>query len=305
MEETSPTAAVPIPRTRRRELELAFDLLRFVARSAATAPGTLLSVARGRREPPILDGSDFGGMRWQTHRVATAGSADELQRLLAEARAGGVPVTVAASRHSANGQTLPPAGGLQIRLDRESGRWPAPRMVDGTRVRVPAAHTWRTLQSFLRARGRTCPVLTDHLTTRIGGTLSVGGGIGTSSVAFGRQLDNVRELRLILPSGDAVRCAPDENAALFRHVMGGHGLLGVIDEVTLETRPYRPYLAVFRYQARSLTEAFVDELLRLRAEVDPQGLFGSPTLRAAILGSRAASVAPAGAKPLARLGARR
>ena len=230
---------------------LALDFARYAIAAASAAPRTLFSVARGRMEPDIPDDGDFGRMRSRRHRVATAGSVDALRRLLAEAYAANVPVTCSGSRHSANGQTLPGEGGLRIQLDRESGGWTPPTMLDAEHVQVSAAHTWRTLQRFLRERGRSCTVLTDHLTTTIGGTLSVGGGIGTSSVAFGRQLDSVVRFRLILPDGAPVWCSPSENPGLFRHAMGGMGELGVIDEVTLRTRPYRPWLAIHRFQARS------------------------------------------------------
>ncbi len=236
-------------------IDRVLDFARYAVAAAAVAPGTLLSVARGRMEPQIGEGTDFGGLRRSEHRVAMAGSREELRSLLAKAARQGEAVTVAGSRHSANGQTLPRAGGLQIRLDRASGRWAAPTMVGPTRVRVSAVHTWRSLQAWLRPRGRSCPVLTDHLTTTIGGTLSVGGGIGTASVAWGRQLDQVRAFRLVLPDGDEAWCSPEENADLFRHAMGGFGELGVIDEVELETRPHRPWLAIFRYQHRDLPGA--------------------------------------------------
>ncbi|MEZ4451306.1 MAG: FAD-binding protein [Nannocystaceae bacterium] len=231
------------------------DYLRYAAAAASVAPRTLWSAARGRLEPEIPEGWDFGRMRHQHYTVVEVDGPEALARALAAAYAARTPVAMGGSRHSANGQTLPRRTGIQLRARRDGAGWAAPTMIDEEHVRVAGVHTWRTLQDFLRARGRTCTVLTDHLTTSIAGTLSVGGGIGTRSVAFGRQLDAVRSFGLILPSGDRVRCSPTENAGLFRHAMGGMGELGVLDEITLWTRPYVSWLAIHRYQARTLVEA--------------------------------------------------
>ena len=47
---------------------------------------------------------------------------------------------------------------------------------------------------------------------------------------------HVRELSLLLPNGDVVRCSPEQNSALFRATCGGMGLTGVILTVTLQLR---------------------------------------------------------------------
>lgn len=237
-------------------MRLAGAALRFRVAALATTPRVLFSVLRGRTEPTIPANTDFGRLHTQPdYSVVTAGSPEELKAHLAYAYAHDLPITIAGSRHSSNGQTLPRAAGRQIQLDRSSGGWPGPRLLADGRVQISAAHTWKVLHDFLKTHGLAVPVLTDHLGTSIGGTLSVGGGIGTGSVAYGRQLDGVERFSLILPDGREVWCSPDANAELFRHALGGMGELGVINEVVMRTRAPGPHLATFCFQAESLAEA--------------------------------------------------
>src|SRR5205085_5239785 len=68
--------------------------------------------------------------------------------------------------------------------------------------------------------------------------ISVGGAIasdvhGKNHHHAGTFGDYVTEIKLMLGSGDEVRCSRDEHAALFRSTVGGMGLTGVILEAKL------------------------------------------------------------------------
>ena len=71
--------------------------------------------------------------------------------------------------------------------------------------------------------------------------LSIGGALAAN--AHGRVLTrkpfigDVEALTLINSSGELVRCSRDENSELFRLVIGGYGLFGVIYSVTLRLTP--------------------------------------------------------------------
>src|SRR5579864_2878943 len=66
----------------------------------------------------------------------------------------------------------------------------------------------------------------------VGGTLSINAhGIDPSP---GPIAPTVRSLRVMLSNGNVVAASPTENAELFRHVLGGYGLFGVILDADLD-----------------------------------------------------------------------
>lgn len=231
------------------------DALHLRYKQFLTAPLVIWNrFARGKKEIHIPPDRDFGNLIHkgpQTLRVAS--NTRQVQDILREANRSGTRVHVMASGHSSNGQTLSDPGGWRLKLSAE-GFEPA-TLLDGHRVEAPAPMRWADLEALLTPHGRTCTVLTDTLSTTLGGTISVGGGIGPRSFKHGRQLDAVERLRVVLPTGDPVWCSPDENAELFRNVIGGLGQLGVIDRVVLRTCRHRPFTVLWRFQHASLREA--------------------------------------------------
>ena len=235
------------------KLQLSVDRARLRWAQAKIGARILRRAIGHSLEPQVYEDRDFGNYR-DKGRQATrvANDAREAAAILAEAYASRVPVNVGAATHSSNGPTLS-RGGIRLLLNAET--WTGPRMIEGDRVDAPAPMTWGALEAFLQARGRGCPVLTDHLGTSVGGTLSVGGGIGTRSVVGGRQLDQVERLHLLLPTGDTKWVSPTQDPDLFRYILGGQGLLGIIDRVVLRTIPRRPYVTQFRLQFSTLRDA--------------------------------------------------
>jgi FAD/FMN-containing dehydrogenase len=202
---------------------------------------------------------DFGNVVSKgKQNTRTTRDGDEIALLLREATATGTPVNTRGASHSMNGHSLN-AGGFRLHVTRPTEQ--SIRMLDETRVDTPAGVYWADLEAYLNRRGRTCPVLTDNLLSSVGGTLSVG-GVGSRSLVAGRQIDWVERIRLILPDGQPIECSHQENSELFRHALGGLGLVGVIDRVTLQTLDYRPYLAIYEFQHSSLHHA-MELLVRL------------------------------------------
>ena len=72
-------------------------------------------------------------------------------------------------------------------------------------------------------------------------TFTLGGSL--SSNVHGRGLtmkpliSNIESFSLITADGKSIRCSREENNELFRHAIGGYGLFGVIDTVTLRLVP--------------------------------------------------------------------
>jgi|SRR5215217_1028063 len=183
---------------------------------------------------------DFGGIQ-QRHPavVVRAWSEQDLVHTLRVARERGVPVTVRGSGHSLRAQSLSDGG---IVVENVGGEPDILVNEDGT-VEVTTRTRWGELEAALNMVGRTAPVLTDHMATALGGTLSVA-GYGARSLQYGAHLDQVERLRLILPDGSARWCSRTEDGELFQYALGGFGQVGVIERVVMRTHAYRPAVRV-------------------------------------------------------------
>src|SRR5512140_2151292 len=167
--------------------------------------------------------------------VVKAVCEEDLVHTLRVARERGVPVSVRGAGHSCRAQSLCEGG---IVIDNSGGE-PHVVVEEDGRVTVTTRTRWGELEAALNLAGRTAPVLTDHMATAVGGTLSVA-GYGARSLQYGAHLDQVERLRLILPDGSVRWCSEQENAELFQYALGGFGQVGIIEQVVMRTLPYRP-----------------------------------------------------------------
>ncbi len=171
--------------------------------------------------------------------VVKTTSEQELVHTLQVARARGIPVSVRGAGHSCRAQSLCEGG---IVIDNSGGE-PHVVLDEEGLATLTTRSRWGDVETALNLGGRTVPVLTDHLATAVGGTLSVA-GYGARSLLYGAQLDQVERLRLILPDGSARWCSEQENAELFQFALGGFGQVGVIEQAVMRTLPYRPAVRI-------------------------------------------------------------
>jgi FAD/FMN-containing dehydrogenase len=107
-------------------------------------------------------------------------------------------------------------------------------MEDGL-LRVQAGARWREVLRYLAPLGLSVEVMQSNADFSIGGTLSVN--------AHGWQPDRppvsstVEMLSLIDANGEVLLCSRAKNAELFKHVLGGYGLMGIIIEVWIRPVP--------------------------------------------------------------------
>jgi len=181
--------------------------------------------------------------------VVRALSEQDIVHTLKVARQRGIPVSVRGAGHSCRAQSLCEGG---IVIDNSGGE---PHVVLGEDGLVTATTRtrWGDLESGLNLGGRTAPVLTDHLATSLGGTLSVA-GYGARSFVHGAHLDQVERLRLILPDGSVRWCSLEQDAELFQFALGGFGQVGVIEQVVMRTQPYRPVVRLQLNRFASFSE---------------------------------------------------
>ena len=191
---------------------------------------------------------DFGGAVTATpNAIVDARTADEVKRVFAVAGELGLPVVAQGTAHSVGGQSLISGGIILRNRVTEEPEWVSEDEID-----VPTGLNWRAIESATRERDRAVPVLTSILDISAGGTLAVG-GYGTATPRRGAQIDHVRGLELVTPSGEAHWCSEAENEELFRFSLAGVGQLGVITRVRLRTEPNRPSAELHGYSVPSLS----------------------------------------------------
>ena len=169
-------------------------------------------------------------------RLEHARDVDQLGAVLRDARARGLKVSIAGSRHSQGGHTYT-AGGVRLDM-RGFNRILAIDTVQGT-VTVQSGATWAELQRALAPHRLAIKVMQSSNIFTVGGTLSAN--------AHGRDLDVtqvvevVERFGLLLADGRVVEVSRGENRELFGLVIGGYGLYGIILDVTLHVAPDELY----------------------------------------------------------------
>lgn len=209
---------------------------------------------RGLEDYPFLPDSDFGRFCDKGDQTCVfPASTEEVSEILRHSHHRGVPVNVCGRHHSMNGQTLVRPGGKRLVMDFPFNYQRGADQV-GAWVEVPASADWFSLEVFGRERLR-FPVFTTHLSTAIGGTLSVS-GVGQHSVNYGRQIDQVLELEMVLPNGEIVRVSPENEPEIFRMTLAGFGLFGVVTRVRLRLIPTKEWVCVHSLTFETLEESW-------------------------------------------------
>lgn len=172
-------------------------------------------------------------------RTAIAGvvdvrSAADVAKALAYAKAKGLSVSAAGVKHSMGGQAFRQGGvvldmrGLNgIRLDPEAQT-----------ITVGSGATWHDIQNAIHPRFAVKAMQSTDIFT-VGGSISVNAH-GMDHQA-GALMDSIRSIKVMLADGSIVTASREENDELFRHVVGGYGLFGIVLEATLDVVPNAIY----------------------------------------------------------------
>ena len=157
------------------------------------------------------------------------------------ARKAGLPVCPGGGRHAMGGQQFITGGVLlDTRPMRRVLRLDAARGL----VEAEAGTQWPELLAWLREAQRGAPQPWAIAQKQTGADrLSLGGAVAANVHGRGLTMrpfvDDVEALTVVDANGESLRCSRDERPELFRHVVGGYGMFGVVTTVTLRLVPRR------------------------------------------------------------------
>src|SRR5215813_1046261 len=166
-------------------------------------------------------------------------SRDELAEIVRSAARKGLPISVSGCRHSMGGQQFTTDSicidtrqlDRMISFDREHGLLEAE-----TGIQWP-----KLIRAYLDAQADETKQWGVAQKQTGADTFTLGGSL--SSNVHGRGLrmkpliSNIESLTLISADGKSIRCSREENSELFRLAIGGYGLFGLINTVTLQLVP--------------------------------------------------------------------
>ena len=158
--------------------------------------------------------------------IAVPTSVSEVQEALRRTH---LPVSIGGGHFSMGGQTASP-GSLHLDM-RQLNRVLAFSPVEKT-IRVQAGIRWCDIQKFLDPHDLAVKVMQTYANFTVGGALSV--NCHGRYVGLGPVILSVRDIALVLASGELVRASPTNNSKLFHAAIGGYGAIGVIVEAELD-----------------------------------------------------------------------
>jgi FAD/FMN-containing dehydrogenase len=171
--------------------------------------------------------------------VEQPASAEDVRTALLAARAADLPVAVAGARHAMGGQQFISDG---VVLDMTGMRRILALDTENGLVEVEAGIDWHTLIGELVATQVSAerqwgiiqkPTGADGLT--IGG--SVGSNVHGRGLKMSPFVQDIESFVLLDADGEVYTCSRLENVELFRLVIGGYGLFGVVTSVRLRLSP--------------------------------------------------------------------
>ena len=206
----------------------------FLTGSSVTA-FTAACARRARDTGVVLNDVHSGLNPTPVARVVRPARPDDVAATLRRARRDGFAVSVAGGRHAMGGQQF---GAHTIAIDTTAMNRVLAFDRDRGQVTVEAGIQW--------------PALVDHLLKVQAGTprawgivqkqtgadrLSIGGAVAANVHGRGLRLPpfvgDIEAVTVVDAAGDLHRCSRTQNAELFRLVVGGYGLFGVVTTVTL------------------------------------------------------------------------
>ena len=171
-------------------------------------------------------------------RVVRPQSLEQLREAILQARREGLALSISGSRHSMGGQQF---GTGMVLLDTRGLNRVIALHPDSRTIEVEAGIEWPELLNELAQRQTGESQLGIFQKQTGADRLSLGGALASNVHGRGLNLkpiiNDVESFQLMNSSGDLLHCDRSNNADLFRLVIGGYGLFGVVTSIRLRLTP--------------------------------------------------------------------
>jgi FAD/FMN-containing dehydrogenase len=164
----------------------------------------------------------------RVYGIARIRTVEDVRASMEFARANHLKISVAGQRHSMGGQAFSKDGLVLDMRDFNAITLDRSRKV----VRVQSGTTWAQIQQLIDKEGLSIQAMQSINVFTIGGSLSVNAhGIAHRP---GPVASTVQSMRIMLTNGEIRNASQTENSELFRLVLGGYGLFGVILDADIQ-----------------------------------------------------------------------
>jgi len=174
-------------------------------------------------------------------RIEKPTSVSDLRRIILEARSRGIPISIAGGRHSMGGQQF---GAKTILVDMTGMNHVIGLDAEKGIVEAEAGIEWPQLIDHLVEAQRGLEQQWGIIQKQTGADrLSLGGVLASNIHSRGLRMKpiiaDVESFDLLDHRGEVRRCDRSQNSELFRLVIGGYGLFGIVSAVRLRLAPRR------------------------------------------------------------------
>jgi len=172
---------------------------------------------------------DAGGTKTQVDKIIHVKNVQDIIDAINEARSTHKSINIAGRRHSMGGQTLL-KGAIHLNM---LGLNSVQYHPEDQTVTVGAGTTWKKIQSILDEHGRSVKVMQSDNIFTVGGSISAnvhGWQVNAPPIA-----STIKSLKILTADGHVRDVSAKNNPELFKAVIGGYGLFGVIIEAKLVT----------------------------------------------------------------------
>src|SRR5881296_2341198 len=177
--------------------------------------------------------------RIRVRELLTPRSRDELPEIVRSASRKGLPISVSGCRHSMGGQQFATDSicidtrelDRVVSFDRERGLLEAEAGIQWPKL----IHAYLDAEAGDTKQWGVAQKQTGADTFTLGGSLS--SNVHGRGLRMKPLISNIESFTLITADGKSIRCSREENSELFRLAIGGYGLFGLVDAVTLRLVP--------------------------------------------------------------------
>lgn len=155
----------------------------------------------------------------------------ELQHIMKTARMHGKKVAIVGAGKSQGGQTVSSEKN-SIRISLHKLNKLIYLDVPRKQVTVEAGMTWRQLQEYIAPHGLAIKAMQSYNDFSIGGSIAV--NVHGQDLSTGQIISTIIAMNVLLPNGDIVLVSRTEHYDLFKAIVGGYGIIGVVLSATLQ-----------------------------------------------------------------------